>query len=165
MTQEMQQIKLDRMRYTKDKFSANLILLAIALDALYFVSIYQSDVGSYYYTWAIGASVIYNLLFLLTAFLASEGVKSRKSGYTGILLAIGLMQFVRMAYLPTKAHAATVAISGETVQVMENGQYCYVMICLALSGLCCLVAAIASYTNNQKLAGYLRSIQNETAKR
>ncbi len=164
MMQDDKQIKLDRMRYTKDKLSANLILVAIALDALYFVSIYQSDVGSYYYNWSIGASVIYNLLFLLISFLASEGVKSRKSGYTVTLLVIGVMQFVRMAYLPAKAHAATVAISGADVQVMGNGQYCYVMICLALSGICCLAAAIISYTNNQKLAGYLRSVQNETAK-
>ncbi len=165
MTQDVQQVKLDRMRYTKDKFSANLVLVAIVLDCLYFVSIYQSDVGSYYYNWVIGASVIYNLLFLLSGFLASEGVKSRNSGYTGLLLFIGAMQFVRMAYLPAKAHAATVDISGEAVQVMTNGQYYYVLACLAISGVCCIVAAVASYTNTKKLADYMRSIEIETAVR
>ena len=35
-------IKKDRMRYTKDKLSANLIIAAIVLDALYFVSIYKT---------------------------------------------------------------------------------------------------------------------------
>ncbi len=165
MTQDVQQIKIDRMRYTKDSLSANLILVAIVLDALYFVSIYQSDVGSYYYSWVSGASIIYNLLFLLMAFLASEGVKNRRTGYTAMLVGIGLMQFVRMFFLPARAHAATVEISGVAVQVMENGQYIYVLVCLAASGLCCLVAAAVSYTNNAKLAGYMRSIQNETAKR
>lgn len=152
-------IKKDRMRYTKDKASANLILLAIVLDALYFVSIYKSDVGSYYYTWVIGASIIYNLLFLLTAFLASEGVKNRKNGYTGILVVIGLMQIVRVFYLPAKAHAATVTIGQETLNVMSDGQYIYVVACLLISGVCCLVAAINSYRNNKTLAEYMKTIE------
>ncbi|MCD7860058.1 MAG: hypothetical protein LUH51_07870 [Firmicutes bacterium] len=160
-TQELQQVKCDRMRYTKDKFSANLVLVAIVFDALYFVSIYQSDVGSYYYTWLIGASIIYNLLFMLLGFLASEGVKSRKSTYTLPLLLLGVMQFVRMVYLPAKAHAASVEISGETIAVMEDGQYIYVLVCLAISGVCCLVAAVASYLNNKKLAAYLASIEKD----
>ena len=67
MTPEERTIQKDRMRYTKDKLSANLVLAAIVLDALYFVSIYQTDVGTYYYTWVIGASIIYNLLFMLSA--------------------------------------------------------------------------------------------------
>lgn len=159
MTQEEKLIKTDRMRYTKDKLSANLVILAIVLDCLYFVSIYQTDVGSYYYTWLIGASIIYNLLFLLTAFLASEGVKNRKTGYTGMLLAIGVMQIVRIFYLPAKAHAATVTISGAEVAVMGNGQYAYVVVCLAVSAVCCIVAALMSHRNNKTLADYMRSIE------
>ncbi len=156
--EEIKLTKLDRMRYTKDKLSANLILASIVLDCLYFVNIYQSDVGSYYYNWAIGASVVYNLLFLLAAFLASESVKSRKTGYTGMLLFIGIMQFVRIAYLPAKALKATVEISGVNVAVMEAGQYTYVVACLALSGVCCVAAAITSYLNNKKLAAYMATI-------
>ena len=88
MTQNEQFIKRDRMRYSKDSLSSGLVLMSIVFDVLYFVSIYKSDVGSYYYTWMIGASVIYNLLFLLTAFLASQGVKNRKSGYGLTLLVL-----------------------------------------------------------------------------
>lgn len=156
-------IKKDRMRYTKDKFSANLILVAIVLDALYFVSIYKTDVGSYYYTWIIGASIIYNLLFLLTAFLASEGVKNRKNGYTGILTVIGLMQFVRVFYLPARAHAAVVTIGTESVPAMGDKQYIYVVACLIVSGICCLVAAVASYKNNKTLAEYMKTIETNPA--
>ena len=65
MTQNDLFIKRDRMRYTKDSFSSGLVLLAIVFNVLYFVSIYQTDVGRYYYNWVIGASVVYNLLFLL----------------------------------------------------------------------------------------------------
>lgn len=155
--------KKDRMRYTKDKLSANLILVAIVVDALYFVSIYKSDVGSYYYTWTIGASIIYNLLFLLTAFLASEGVKNRKTGYTGILTFIGLMQFVRVFYLPAQAHAATVTIGQEQMTVMGDSQYIYVVACLIVSGVCCLVAAATSYKNNKTLAEYMKTIETKPA--
>lgn len=159
MTQDVKLIKMDRMRYTKDSFSANLVLLAIVLDALYFVSIYQSNVGSWYYKWVIGASIIYNLLFMLGAFLASEGVKSRKTGYTAMLIFLGVMQIVRIFYLPAMAHNATITLSGEEMIVMGNGQYIYVVAMLAISGACCLIAAVTSFINNKNLAAYLRSIE------
>lgn len=159
MTQDVLTIKRDRMRYTKDKMSANLIIMAIVFDCLYFVSIYQTDVGSYYYTWVIGASIIYNLLFLLTAFLASEGVKNRKTGYTGLLMFIGIMQIVRIFYLPSKAHAATVIVSGEELAAMGDGQYLYVVACLAISAGCCIVAAVMSHINNKNLAEHMKTIE------
>ncbi len=154
MTQEERNIKIDRMRYTKDKTSSTLILLAIVLDALYFVSIYSTDVGSYYYTWVIGASIVYNLLFLLMAFLASEGVKSRKSGYTGLLIVLGALQFVRIFYLPAKASQATVVIQAVEHQVMTGSQYTYVVALLAVSGVLCIAGAAISAINNKTLAEY-----------
>lgn len=160
MTHEELTIKRDRMRFTKDKFSANLVIMAIVFDCLYFVSIYSTDVGSYYYTWVIGASIIYNLLFLLTAFLASEGVKNRKTGYTGLLIGIGAMQIVRIFYLPAQAHASTVVVSGQELAAMADGQYFYVVACLAISGICCLVAAVTSHTNNKNLAEHMKTIEN-----
>lgn len=163
MTREDHIIKKDRMRYTKDTLSSGLVLLAIVLDALYFVSIYKSDVGSYYYDWVIGASIIYNLLFMLVAFLASEGVKSRKKGYSPVLIIIGLMQIGRMFYLPAKAHAAVIAVNGEELAVMGDRQYAFVLLCLGISAVCCIVAAVTSYINNKTLADYLRSIENKTA--
>ena len=159
MTQEELTIKRDRMRFTKDKLSANLVIMAIVFDCLYFVSIYQTDVGSYYYTWVIGASIIYNLLFLLTAFLASEGVKNRKTGYTGLLIGIGVMQIVRIFYLPAKAHAAIVVVSGAELPAMTDGQYFYVVACLAVSAVCCIVAAVTSHINNENLAEHMKTIE------
>ena len=160
MTQEELTIKRDRMRFTKDKTSANLVVMAIIFDCLYFVSIYSSDVGSYYYTWTIGASIVYNLLFLLTAFLASEGVKNRKTGYTGMLIGIGIMQIVRIFYLPAKAHAAVVVVSGAEIPAMGDGQYFYVVACLAVSAVCCIVAAVTSHRNNKNLAEHLKTIES-----
>ncbi len=159
MTQDLKNIKKDRMLYTKDKLSANLILFAIVLDALYFISIYQKDVGNYYYTWEIGASVIINLLFLLTAFLASEGVKNRKSGYSPMLVILGAIQFIRIGQLPVRAFNAP-AVEG--MKVMEEGQFYYLITCLIISGLCCLVAAVISYINNRTLRNYIQSLENKS---
>lgn len=163
MTQEDRLVKYDRMRYTKDSLSSSLVLLAIVLDALYFVSIYQSDVGSYYYTWAIGASILYNLVFLLVAFLCSEGVKNRTKGYTVPLLAIGAMQFVRIFWLPAKALDAVVEKAGEQLAAMTAQQHSYVVACLAISGALCIAAAVISGINNATLARYMRSLNEKTA--
>ena len=163
MTQQDLFIKRDRMRYTKDGFSSGLVLLAIVFNVLYFVSIYQSDVGRYYYNWVIGASVVYNLLFLLIAFLASQGVKNRKSGYSMMLLVIGLLQIVRVFYLPAKAHAATVEIGSEVLEVMTSGQHAYVVTCLIVSAVCCIVAAVSSYISNQQLAQHMRELEKQSA--
>lgn len=162
MTREERLTRTDRMRYTKDTLASSLVLVAIALDALYFVSIYNSDVGSYYYTLQIGASIIYNLVFMLVAFLCSEGVKNRLKGYWAALIGIGVMQFVRVFYLPALAHEAFVTIKGEQIQVMTDGQYAYVVVCLVISGLCCLAAAAISYVNNRTLSRYLRELETQT---
>ena len=94
-------IQRDRMRFTKNTLSSGLALLAILFNVLYFVSIYKSDVGSYYYNIRMGASVLYNLLFMLVVFLCSEGVKSYKSSFAWVLLVIGALQ---SAHLLPAAH-------------------------------------------------------------
>lgn len=163
MTHEEELIRKDRMRYTKNTLSANLVIAAIVFNVLYFVSIYQSDVGSFYYTILIGGSIIYNLVFLLVAFLASEGVKSRKGGFTGILLVMGVMQIVRMFILPAKAHSAVVTVNSVDIPVMGDAQYTRLLIYLALSAVCCIAAAITSFIQNRMLVQYLQSLENTPA--
>lgn len=156
-------IKLDRMRYTKDKLSANLILAAIVLDALYFVKLYQLDVSTYYYSWQIGASVIYNLVFLLIAFLCSESVKSRKTNMTLVLIFIGLMQFVRITQIPAKAKDAVVTVGETVTPVMSNGVYTFLVAMLIISGVLLLVAAATSVINTGKLNKYLSTLETKSA--
>ena len=163
MTQEERSTQTDRMRFTKDTLSANLVLVAIVMDALYFVSIYQSNVASWYYNWVMGASIICNLLFLLMAFLASEGVKSRKTGFTIPLIALGAFQIIRIFYLPALAHSSTVVIAGEEIVVMGDGQYMYTIACLLISAVCCVAAAVISYMNNKKLAAHMQSLEHISA--
>ena len=163
MTQDVQTIKKDRLRYTKDSFSSTMAILAIVFDCLYFVSIYQSDVGTYYYNWLIGVSIVYNLIFLLAAFLASESVKNRRTGYSGILVVLGVIQIARIFILPMKAHAAVAQVNGVEVAVMDDKQFIYCVVCLAVSAVCCVVAALVSAKNNKILADYMKSIETKAA--
>jgi len=156
-------VKLDRMRYTKNSLSSMLALLAIVFDVLYFVSIYQSDVGTFYYSILIGASVLYNLIFMLMAFLSSEGVKNYKRGYSWLLLALGVVQIARIFILPAKAHAATALVNGVEVAVMSDKQYLYCVACLVISAVCCIVAAVVSAKNNKIMADYMKTIENKAA--
>ncbi len=155
-------IERDIMRYTKNKSSANLAYLAILFDVFYFVSVYKSDVGSYYYTITIGASIVYNLLFMLASFLASEGVKNYKPGYSYLLLILGVVQIARIFIIPTNAHAATVVISGEEIRVMENSQFYWQVGCLVVSAVCLVASGLINYRKCRAMAAHLKTLEGQT---
>ena len=163
MMDEQKRIRIDRMRYTKNKTSSNLALLAIVLNVLYFVSVYKSDVGSWYYSLLIGASIVYNLLFMLMAFLASEGVKNYKIGYAYLLLGIGAGQIARIFILPLQAYRATITISKVDYPVMQGGQFIWVVACLILSAACCLIGGVAGVKRSRTLKAYTASLETKKA--
>lgn len=158
---DVELIKKDRLRYSKNKLSSNLTLLAIILNAMYFVSIYKSDVGSYYYTYMIGISIVYNLLFMLVAFLSSEGVKSYKLGYSFVLMAIGAGQLLRITIIPMGAKDATITLGEETRVVMLDKQFYYVVACLLASAALCIIAGIVGVIKTKTLTSYLEELDNK----
>ena len=147
--------QLDRMRYTKNTSSSRLALLAIVFDVLYFISLHKSDVGTYYYTALIGASIIYNLVFMLAVFLCSEGVKNYKTGYSWAMMALGAGQILRIFILPMNAHQAVV--SGQ--QVMGDGQFTRIVIYLAVSAACLFVGAVINLKKSRALSAHIASLQ------
>ena len=151
-------VKKDRLRYTKNKLSSTLAILGIVFDALYFISIYSSDVGNYFYNYIIGMSVVYNLLFLLCVFLSSEGVKSYKLGYAIALIAVGALQIGRIFYIPVNAHSTLVSIGAENVRAMENGQFAYVIVCLLLSAAACIASGVIAIYKTKTLEGYNKQL-------
>ena len=149
------EIKKDRLRFTKNKLSSNLILLSIVANALYFVSIYSSDVGGYYYKIFIGASIVYNLVFMLTAFLSSEGVKSYKMGYACASIVLGILQAARIFYIPAKAHkAANPVVDAADPTVMTGGQFSYVTVCLLISAALLVAAGVIGIIKTRTLNAY-----------
>ena len=156
MAQNVKDIKKDRLRYTKNTLSSSMTYIAILFNVFYFVSIYQSDVGNYYYSITIGLSVLCNLVFLLVAFLSSEGLKNYKLNYAYIIMGIGVLQIVRIFGIPTMAHNTTVALGGEEVQVMDDSQFNYVLICLIVSAAACFIAGIVGLYKTVTLNNYLK---------
>ena len=147
--------QLDRMRYTKNTASSRLALLAIVFDVLFFISIYKSDVGTYYYTILIGASIIYNLVFLLATFLCSEGVKNYKPNYSWAMICLGVVQILRIFILPMDAHRTV--LNGVTV--MGDAQFIRVVIYLVASAVCLFAGAVINLKKSQALANYTASLQ------
>ncbi len=152
-------IKRDRLRFTKNKLSANLAILAIVLNALYFVSIYKTDVGTYYYKLIIGISIVYNLLFMLAAFLSSEGVKAYKPGYSYLLIALGIGQIIRIFIIPLQAKNATLVVDSVETHAMENGQFIRLCVYLVLSAALCILAGIINISKTRMLASRQAEIE------
>ena len=158
MTTEERTIQRDRMRFIKNSLASNLAILGILFDVFYFVSIYQSDVDTWYYNILIGASIVYNLMFMLAVFLSSEGVKNYKKGYSYLLAVLGVFQIVRIFIIPAQAHAATTIVSGETVAVMQDGQFYRVVVYLVLSAVCLAASAAVNFIRCGELAEHLKTL-------
>ncbi len=154
MERDVKEIRKDRLRYTKNKLSANLAYVAILFNVLYFVSVYSSDVNNYYYNIGIGLSVLCNLLFLLTAFLSSEGVKNYKMNYSYIIMVLGLMQFLRIFGIPARAHKALTVLDGVETTVMGDKQFTYIVVCLIISGVACIASGIINAYKSYTLTKY-----------
>ena len=161
MTQAMddRQIQRDRMRYIKNTSSSRLCYLAILLNVLYFISIYKSDVGSWYYQILVGGSIVYNLLFMLMVFLASEGVKNYQVSYSRLLYVLGVLQAGRIFILPLQAHNAVVTVNGAETVVMQNPQFIRVVIYLAGSAACLIAAAVINQRKAAALKAHLASLE------
>ena len=154
MTKDVNLIKKDRMRFTKNTLSSTLCYIAIIFNVLYFANIYSSDVGNYYYNLNIGASVLYNLLFLLFTFLCSEGVKGYSKGYSIFLLGIGAMQIVRILGIPMKAHNTIVSLNQVETLVMDDKQFALLIVFLCISAVCCIAAGIIGLIKTITLENY-----------
>jgi len=160
---EDQSIRLDRMRYTKNSLASGLALLAILFDVFFFISIYESNVGSWYYNILIGASILYNLIFMLAAFLCSEGIKNYEISYAYLMILLGIGQVVRIFIYPVTAHNATVTIQEQAVIVMETGQFVRCVIYLAASAICLFAGAIVGISRSRALKAHIASLNQQAA--
>lgn len=163
MITEESRIRRDRMRFIKNSLSSNLALVGILFDVFYFVNIYQSDVDVYYYNILIGASIVYNLIFMLAVFLSSEGVKNYKKNYSYLLVVVGLLQIARIFIIPVRAHAAVTLVNGESVVVMQDRQFTLVVACLILSAACLIASAVVNFIRCQELSEHLGFLENQNA--
>lgn len=161
--EEKRAIGRDRMRFTTNKLSSSLAILAILFNVFYFVSIYKSDpTGSrFYYNVDIGVSVLLNLVFMLAVFLCSEGVKNYNKNYSIALIVIGVLELVRIFFLPLEAH--TTLIEGTENHVMSNGQFTRVVIYLAAASALLLTSGVVGVIRSVSLANYKKTLDEKPA--
>ena len=162
MTAEDRTIQRDRMRFIKNSLSSNLAILGILFNVFYFVSIYKSDVDTYYYSYIIGISIVYNLVFMLAVFLSSEGVKNYKKNYSYLLVVIGAVQIVRIFIIPMQAHSAA-TVSGDPAVVMQDAQFIRVLIYLIASGACLVASAVVNFIRCNELQAHLKTLEAQGA--
>ena len=164
---EEEYIRKDRMRFTKNSLASTLAIVSIVFDVLYFLNIYSSDVhnnvGNFYYQIRIGASIILNLLFMLAAFLSSEGIKNYKSEYGYVMIVLGIIQVVRIFILPMQAHAAEITVAGVTSKVMGDAQFITVIIYLVLSAVAMFAGAYIGIKRSKELEAHMASLNKAAA--
>ena len=154
-------LKKDRMRFKTNSLSSNLALLAVVINVLYFVCIYKSDVSNYYYTFNIGLSVMYNLVFMLAAFLSSIGVKNYKINFSIVLIVVGALQVVRIFGIPMNAHNTMVTIGSEERRVMTDYQFIRTLVYLIGSAALLIASGVIGIIRTKILTNYKRQIGEE----
>ena len=184
-------IQVDRMRYTKNTTSSRLVLLAILFNVLYFVSLYKLDLyepriatngtgmNNAYYTALLGGSILFNLVFMLVAFLCSEGVKGYKKGFSKVLIVLAVLQIARMFIFPALLHdtflyererrhteefeiqfLSMAWTATRKVTFMGDFQFirtCVYMIC---SAVCLLIGARINTKKSSALAAHIENLES-----
>jgi len=111
----------------------------------------------------MGASILYNLVFMLAAFLASEGVRNYKQSFSGVLCVLGVIQIARIFILPVPAHQTTVTVGGVELLAMSNGQFTRAVIYLVGSAACLFVAAVINFTKSRALQAHIAGLEGQKA--
>lgn len=174
MSEELTTIQRDRMRFTKNTTSSRLALLSIVFNVFFFISIYKVN-NSAYYTWLMGVSIVYNLVFMLAAFLSGEGVKNYKAKYSTLMILLAVGQVVRIFIYPVTMHSRLVndavpllddelRIFGYHIPVMVDnvvmpaGQYIRVILYLLLSAVCLFAGAIVNRRKSKALEAHIANL-------
>lgn len=131
----MENIRIEKMKYRNDSISYGLCLLGILANVVYFCIFYKNNSG-FFYDYMMGLSVIYNLLFMLGAFMSAEYIKHYHYGFSIVLLVLGLLQIVRMFVYPLNAL---------NDGAITSSVYTNIVIWLAISASLSILSAVISF--------------------
>lgn len=169
MTDNLRILQDDTLRYRKNKLPANLTLLGLLFNILFFCIAYSITVPSlknneatWFVTILMGASVILTLVMLLTAFLASEGIKAYKKSYVIVILVLAVIQFARIFVFPLYVFqheelTRTYFWIRSTTNILL-GIMMIVWLCASMA--CFIAAAVLGYLNCKKLEKHLHLVES-----
>lgn len=175
-TANQQIISSDISRYKKNKLAANLALLGLVFNCLYFMLLYGYKIARVgdgvtdFATIRMGFSVIMTLVVLLAAFLASEGVKGYDKRYAIVLIALAAWQIFRIFGYPLygyKNQLLTVnylwldirydeAGNALNTAAVNSAEFAILIIYLCASAACFIASAVI---------GWVRAVQLESFKK
>lgn len=167
MKNSNQIIASDLLRYRKNKAAANLALLAIAFNCLYFMFVYKQVCGnikaqftneSPVYTYMMGVSVIINLIILLTAFLSSERLKGYDKRFSFVVWAIAIVQIVRIFIYPLNTYNTKYQAGMAEKYIFGTGTFVLLIACLAASAACLIASGVIGYIRASKLEKFVKAV-------
>ncbi|MCD8372772.1 MAG: hypothetical protein LUD27_05685 [Clostridia bacterium] len=151
-------IQSDIMRYRPNKFSSNFTLLSIAFGCLYFLVLYGQYTRSYelnvevvFFDVGMGLSVIYNLVFLLLTFYMSIQIKNYRKSASYVLIGLAVIQVLRIFWYPVR---------GLSKDLISAGDFTVMIIWLALSAACLIVAAVFGIIRNKQYYDYRAKLES-----
>jgi len=174
MTENQKIITNDISRYKKNKLAANLALLGLVFNCLYFMLLYGiKSVHTEFDSLRIGFSVILTLVFLLATFLASEGVKGYNKKFSIVLLVLAVWQIFRIFGYPLyglKNELLTVNYfwldlkydpeTGEALNTafVNTSEFIILVVYLCASAACLIASAIIGWTRAVQLEKFQKQL-------
>ena len=155
----------DILRYKKNKLPANLALLGLVFNCLYFMLLYaMKEPNTKFAEIEIGISVILTLCTLLVAFLASEGIKGYNKKYCIVLLVLAVFQIVRIFGYPlyglqNNLLKVNYLWFNPTSSTLE---FVIMVVYLCASAACYVLSAVFGYLRTVRLEKHEASIANGT---
>lgn len=164
-------VKADLDRYKKNKMGANLALLGLVFECLYFMLIYgikaslEKDgvTNTKFCSIDIGISVILTLVTLLVSFLSSEGVKGYNKKFCIVLLVLAAVQIGKIFWLPLYGYRQgllTVNYFGiePSTPGANNTEFALLIIYLLASAGCFIASAVISFLRSIRLEKHVKAI-------
>lgn len=165
-TENQKILNNDISRYSKNKAGANLALLGLVFNCLYFMLLYgYKSQKTRFDAIHIGISVLLTLVTLLVAFLSSEGVKGYNKKYCIVLLVLAAFQIFRIFGYPLyglKNKLLTVNYFGlePTTKGVNEIEFTILLVYLCASAACFIISAVISYIRSTQREKYLASIES-----
>lgn len=165
LTPNQQIVADDILRYKKNKLPANLALLGLVFNCLYFMLLYAIKVSaSKFAELEMGISVILTLLTLLLAFLASEGIKGYNKKYCIVLLVLAAFQIFRIFGYPLyglKNNMLTVNYLWLN-PTDSTAEFVIMLVYLCASAACFIASAVVGYIRTVRLENFEANLAKGT---
>ena len=145
-------INNDILRYKNNKIARMFALLGLVFNCLYFMLLYAFNAlmvngePTRFADITIGFSVVFTLVVLLTAFLASEGIKAYNKKYSILLIILAAWQIFRIFGYPLyglKNNLLYTGYFGFYPTADQSGvEFAILVVYLVASALCFILSAV-----------------------